>query len=437
MAYAMDEADSARTYDINGFFEVLDNPLSKVGVYDYLGKNIPQEKEAGNALLMFKVYRPASELSDPDCIASFRLVPWVIDHTMLGDGTGGTVTVDQKGARGVTGEQIWFDPDDEFGTLKGNIKCFSEVLAGQISGGKTPLSLGYRCVYEYAPGTFNGVAYTYVQRRIRGNHLASVDDGRMGQAVAVMDGFSFTVDAKEFIAMAVPQRKKKPQAKKGTAVAAFRLRMEAVAMDAEETAADPATSDADKGEIAEALATIKKLLPLLEAAEAVKGVGDVPAEDPADTPSVSATGDAEADAEAARKEKEAKTGDADLEGKGMDAKEVAAMIDKAVKAALAAQPVATMDASEIYVDMNMRNVLASQLSEFVGTFDHSEKTALQVAQYGCEKLGLTAVKGAEVATVQAYLKDRTPPRKLATATAMDAKEGKAPDWMAAQLNEQK
>jgi hypothetical protein len=438
--YAMDRKESARQYDINGWFEVQDNPLSKVGVFPYLGKNIPQEAEKGNHTVMFQVYRPAEELEDPDCIASFRLTPWIIDHTMLGDGTGGTVQVEEKGARGVTGEQIWFDPYDGDGTLKGNIKCFSEILAGQIAGGKTPLSLGYRCVYEYAPGIFNGIPYTYVQRRIRGNHLASVDDGRMGPEVAVLDGFSFTVDAKEFVTMATKKVVKPVPKKNATAVAVLRARMQAFAMDAEEKIEKGEDKD---GELAAAVKAISDVAPLLEAVEDLKCVGadedlGTVAGDTMQSPGDERTKDAngldaeESDEDKAKRLKKEKEGKGE-DGKGMDAAEVGKMIQAAVAAALSGKG---MDAREVVHTIASRDKLAEKASEFVGTFDASEMTAQQVAEYVIEKKGIPAKKGSEVAAVEAWLHDRPSPRTARPAFAGDAKDrANKPSFMSAAIAE--
>lgn len=437
---------SAREYDINGWFEVKDNPLSKVGVFPYLGKNIPQEADKGNHTIMFSVYRPAEELEDPECIASFRLTPWIINHTMLGDGTGGTVQVEDKGARGVTGEQIWFDPYDGDGMLKGNIKCFSEILAGQIAGGKTPLSLGYRCVYEYAPGIFNGIPYTYIQRRIRGNHLATVDDGRMGPEVAVLDGFSFTVDAKEFVIMATKKVTKPVPKKNASAVAVLRGRLQAFAMDAEEKI--EAGEDKD-GELAAAVAAIGSVAPLLEAVEELKCVGadeDLGTvagdtmQSPGDERTKGANGlDADDEAAKAKKEKddkEAKDKEG-KEGKGMDASEVGKIVERAVAAALAKQGHG-FDSKDVVRTIATRDSLVTRLSEHVGDFGAVAVAmdAQEVAEYGVKKLDIPCAKGSEIAAVEAWLHGRVAPRAGQTAFAGDAKDrGGKPSFLAAQLAE--
>lgn len=187
---AMDKRD----YDTNGWFEIKDNPLSVVGVYPYMGRSISADCIQDR---LYGVYRPESELSSQDCIDSFKLIPWIDDHVMLGNEDAGLTPSEQKGVQGVIGQDVYFDGT----TLKGNIKVFSEAMANLIANGKKELSCGYRCRYEYAPGTFNGEHYDYVQREIRGNHLALVENGRMGPDVAVLDHLTFTIDSQEFTQM--------------------------------------------------------------------------------------------------------------------------------------------------------------------------------------------------------------------------------------------
>jgi hypothetical protein len=441
-----DSTDTAKQYDINGFFEVMDNPVSKVGVFQYLGKNIPQEVAKGNADKVFAVYRPADELSDPACIASLRLKPWIIDHKMIGDGTGGTVQIEEKQARGVTGERGWFDPDDGYGTLKTNIMCWSEFLAESIANGKDPLSLGYRCVYEYAPGMFDGVPYTYVQRRIRFNHLATVDDGRMGPEVAVMDGLSTT----EKSAMTKEQKQKLIRAKSKTLAGTLRNRLQAFAMDAEEAIKE---GDDKDGELAAAVETINKAIPLLEAIEDVKAVGEseelgmdedgtpsTPVGDtaqmPGDKRQKEANGlDGEDDGKGGKKDPEDKGG----EGKGMDAAEVKRMIDTAVKNAVAGMG-RGMDSRDVVKVIADRDALVKKLTPHIADFANIAVAmdGNEVAEYAVKKLEIPAQKGHEVVAVEAWLHNRTPAHKLPVSHTGDAADkDKKPSFLQSQLAERK
>ena len=93
-----------RQKDINGWFEVKDNPISKVGVFDYSGAQIG----AADPNRIYRVYRPAEELADPATIESFKLLPIVDDHTMLGNPNEGMTAAEDKGVAGVIGEEVYF-----------------------------------------------------------------------------------------------------------------------------------------------------------------------------------------------------------------------------------------------------------------------------------------------------------------------------------------
>jgi len=188
------------TEDNNGWVEYEDNPISKVGVFPYRGASVGQGFAPDETVM---VLRPEEELSDPACIDSFKLVPWIDEHVMLGAPENGLVPAELKGIEGVIGERVYF----ENGVLYANIKVFSNNMDGQIARGKRELSAGYRCRYEKSSGVWNGQRYDAIQRRIRGNHLALVKAGRMGPDVSVQDHLNFTFDAKDEN-MATPEEKK-------------------------------------------------------------------------------------------------------------------------------------------------------------------------------------------------------------------------------------
>lgn len=359
-AAGKDADESARIPDINGWFEVKGNPLSKVGVYPYLGRSIPGAPDPD---AMYGVLRPAEELSDPECIASFKLLPWINDHVMLGDEL---TRPEAKGVEGVIGEDVYF----EDGTLYGNIKVFSKRLKDLIEEGKTELSCGYRCSYEQAPGTYNGERYDYVQRNIRGNHLALVDEGRMGPDVAVLDSLTFTLDNKEFVQMG----------EKNTAAAG----------DAETDGDLKMRLEKLEGMMTNVMGIMSKLLPLEEEEHGEKLTGD---EEPGKA--------ADADPEPAKAEPKATDEDP---AEGMDA------IERRVTA-------------RVLSEVGARDKLAARLVPLVGAFDHSEMTLAQLAAYGVKKLGLTAPRGQEHATLSGYLAAQ----KAHPATAaMDSRQSTRP-----------
>lgn len=169
----------SKQVDHNDFWYIKDNPLSKVGVFPYLGKQISSELEPDK---IYQVYRPAEELLSEETVNSFKLLPIVDDHTMLGTEPG-MMPAEEKGVHGTSGSDVY----GKDGKLYGDLKIYSETLKDEIEAGKKELSMGYFCDYELTPGTFNGIHYDAVQRNIRGNHIALVEEGRMGSDVRVMD----------------------------------------------------------------------------------------------------------------------------------------------------------------------------------------------------------------------------------------------------------
>jgi len=407
-----EQAATARQVDANGWWEIKGNPLSLVGVFPYLGSKIPG---APDPTKFYSVYRPAEELADPDCLNSFKLVPWIAGHTMLGNNEeAGQTPAEEKGIGGVTGEEIFFDPDwSQYGGMRGNIKCFSSAHENLINSGVVELSLGYRCKYEYAPGVFNGTPYDYVQRFIRGNHVASVEDGRMGPQVAVLDStdsMAVTFDSKEFAAMA------------------------------DEDKSGKGGDDAGTGTV-DVKALIEQVEAIMPVIEALKKIGSAAAG--GDTTTAGATDDdanangsttasdtpppsdpAAADADADADKTNAAAGDADANADGK-------------------KDADAMDAMErTLAERNKRKgSLYALASPHVGAFDHSAMTERGMQDYVIGKLGLKVPAGAEKgAFLLGNLAGRPDPSKQRTAktnaVAMDGAD-KKPGFITRQLTERK
>jgi hypothetical protein len=342
-----------RKIDINGWYEVKENPLSKVGVFPYTGAMIDPRGEFGlDPKKIYNVMRPQEELEDPETIESFKLVPWIDGHVMLGEKKDGLTPAEEKGISGVIGENVFFDEKDQM--LKGNVKVFAEGLKDEIENGKKELSLGYRCKYEKKDGIFNGQDYDFVQKCIRGNHMASVDEGRMGSEVAVLDGnlLTFTIDSKEFEKM-------------------------------------PMTAEEMEEAISKVVETVMSL------SEKVEGLVSSKTEDA---------------------DPEKKTEDADPEKKTEDMEDPKKKDSEAMDSlnATIKDLTATVDSMQkngvkTYMgEISKRNTLAESLSQHIGTFDHAEMTLADVAVYGAEKLELKCEKGSELATVNGFLHNRQP-----------------------------
>lgn len=125
---------SAREIDESGFITIEENPISRVGVFPYLGKNISSECEPDK---IYNVLRPPEELGDPETMESFAMIPLINDHVMLGEGH---TPAEEKGVHGTTGQRLTFKD----GVLYAPLRIFSTVLKNLIDSGKKELSLGYR-----------------------------------------------------------------------------------------------------------------------------------------------------------------------------------------------------------------------------------------------------------------------------------------------------
>lgn len=361
-ASAMDK----REYDTNGWFEVKDNPLSKKGIFQYSGRSISPECEPDR---IYNVYRPAEELATEECINSFKLLPWIDNHVMLGSEDEGLTPAEAKGIQGVIGEDVYFDGE----YLKGNIKVFSEAMSNLIANGKKELSCGYRCRYEYAPGIYNGEAYDYVQREIRGNHLALVEQGRMGSDVAVLDHFTFTVDNKELFNMA--EENKEVGSEKPT------MTLEEVHKFLEE--------------VMPKLAKIQELTGQSYGSageEAVADEDEMKPDGDTEKPDGEAEDEEGAEYGAGGQKTEEKEGE---RGAGMDAAAIAVQVERKIA-----------EKSKLY----------DKLSKHIGAFDHSEMDLDKMAKYGLKKLGVEAPKENRVTFLNAYLQGKG----VSSAVAMDS-----------------
>lgn len=352
---------SERRQDINGFIEVKNNPISKVGVFPYLGKSIDPTGELGLISdQAYGVYRPEDELSNPNCIQSFKLVPWINEHEMIGDG--GT-PAEKKGIEGVIGEEVYFDTRDKM--IKANLKIFSDSMKDLLNYGKEELSCGYRCEWQQEKGVFEGQSYDFVQRNIRGNHLALVDEGRMGKEVAVLD-HKFTIDSNEVIQM-----------------------------DAKDKGAEDGgyTLDQAKKDISDIKAAIKDM----SEAKKAKDMKD----------------------EEMEKEEKEKAKDA----KDSLESEISLLKKQNATMQTALDSFEKEGIKTLMTQISARDALAKDLSEHVGVFDHSQMTELEVAKYGAEKLNIACDSGQELATLKGFLIGN---KQVKTAVvAQDSKEPQA------------
>lgn len=398
-----------RTYDNNGWLEVTDNPISKVGVFDYLGAEIG----APVPDKIYRVLRPPEELASEATINSFKLTPFIIEHEMLGKHA---TPAEKKGIQGVIGENVYFDPP----YLRANIKIFSDVALSNIDSGKIDLSPGYRSKYEFTSGIYEGQHYDVIQRHLRGNHLALVDEGRTGPDVAVQDHLVITIDTKELIRMNEEENKEKQTADEGAFTAEQVTALKSIIAEViaqtqsstdEEPEEEKKSTDADPEEeqkAEEAVAAAE-----VAAEEATTGTPEaVEAAEVAIETAVEAIEEAKEHLDQAttdslnRRLKRLKNGIGTMD-------EIASLKRK-IKRLEASKP--TMDTGVLLKQIGERDSLAHKLTPFLGVFDHAAMTKQQVAEYGVDKLGIQCGKGNEAIALDAWMQGRVPDSQKATVT---------------------
>lgn len=231
-----------------------------------------------------------------------------------------------------------------------------------------------------------------MQRKIRGNHLALVDEGRAGKDVAVLDHFKLTYDSSE----------------KGQH------------MDKEEMAKD---EDVSLESLAKLIGDLARRLDAIEATDEDK--------DKDDDNDVNVTVENEDDVEA---ERELKDEDRDNEIARIDREEDEEILRirrdaeekrknlREGRDSESIREIGVQDAAEIkrsvMKEISQRDALARQLVPHIGVFDHSEMTTLEVAKYGTRKLGIQCAKGSESAVLTGYLAAAKAP--VSSARAMDS-----------------
>lgn len=363
---------SKRKHDKNGWVEIPMNPISKIGVFPYLGSEIG----APNPDQIYYVYRSEEELSRPETIDSFKLLPFVDDHEWLG--ANGTAA-EKKGIQGVIGEQVIYEAP----YLKANLKILSNAALSTIDSGKIELSPAYDCDYEQSSGSFDGQAYDYKQVGIIANHLALVQEGRTGKDIRVLDHKTFTVDLKE-----------------NTMTLAELL------------AAIAELSAEDKAKLLDSLKPTEDELPEEktedEDAEKTEDDAEGVIEAVVDALEAVVEGDEAAAEEAA----------ADIAEEAVDLETTQAMDSMRKQIKKLQSQVQSMDEGAILKRIAKRDELVARVKPHTGTFDHAMMTHDAVAQYGVKKLGIKCAPGTEAIALDAWLQGKKP---AMSQKAMDSK----------------
>jgi len=131
--------------------------------------------------------RLPEEVFSEDSVASFELVPLTDDHPSE---NGGEVTAENAKRLSVGSVGT---PHQDGRYLAATLMVVDSNAISKIDEGKQELSCGYFCDREPAPAgavwqdseTGQSIPYNFIQRNIRGNHVALVEKGRAGPSVRV------------------------------------------------------------------------------------------------------------------------------------------------------------------------------------------------------------------------------------------------------------
>ncbi len=170
--------DSTRRLDTNGFLHVGYSNISKECVSPYYGYEIPNHKEHGlEEKKVYYGYRSGVELEQ--CVESFNGLPLLRGHYVE------HAESPQKEHRvGSLGTDCRFVQPYLQNSL---IVTDAEAIRKIQSGERVELSAAYAYEPLFETGTFEGQNYDFVMTKIKGNHVALVEEGRAGPDVVVAD----------------------------------------------------------------------------------------------------------------------------------------------------------------------------------------------------------------------------------------------------------
>ena len=176
--------------DPEGYLLCLNVPVARTGIQEYLPEELGVSFEESTTRLNAKglkgatakppgltveVLRPEEEVFSSETIASFEGMPVTNDHPPDGVDIDNIRRLQMGHAHNV---RRGTGPDSDL--LLADLIITDPHLIDAILSGKREISCGY--TYELCEE--NG---QYIQRRIRGNHIAVVDAGRAGPRVSIKD----------------------------------------------------------------------------------------------------------------------------------------------------------------------------------------------------------------------------------------------------------
>lgn len=170
-------AVTKREFTDEGFLRVPGR-VARAGTQQYLARELELTDRDPNSVVT--VYRPADEVFDAASLATYNGADVTNNHPsdLVTPDTYRNVSV---GSVVSSGRQ-----DGDFVIADMIVKAKDSIEA--VEAGKVQLSAGYTAEYDHSPGvTADGVAYEFIQRSIRINHVALVDRARAGFQARLFD----------------------------------------------------------------------------------------------------------------------------------------------------------------------------------------------------------------------------------------------------------
>lgn len=172
----IDAAPIAGTRRTADGYLVAEVRTARTGIQDYAGWEVGKPE-----MSVVKVYRPADQVFNKDSMGSYAHKPVTNDHPDE------AVSADnwKNLAVGSIGDEVARDGD----FVRIPLVVMDAKAVKLVEDGKRELSAGYTCDLAWASGvTPEGHAYDAIQKDIRINHVAIVQNGRAGSKARIGDG---------------------------------------------------------------------------------------------------------------------------------------------------------------------------------------------------------------------------------------------------------
>lgn len=165
-----------REYTDEGFLRVPGR-VARTGIQEYLASELGLDGEPNRVV---NVYRPAEEVFKSESLSSYDGTDVTIEHP-------GTL-VDSQNYKDVSVGVVRGSGIEDNDFVQCDLIIKDQVAVDAVNSGKVELSAGYTAMYEQIDGIAPcGTSYEFIQRDIRINHVALVDNARAGANARIFD----------------------------------------------------------------------------------------------------------------------------------------------------------------------------------------------------------------------------------------------------------